>query len=103
EGNHPPPPGRKSAPRYLPSPTHLPGKTGRPLQPSHHGRLLYTPRPRNPQSESVSMPRLPRTLRLILLGGVTLAVLCAIAAGILVMSMWKRLPDVQTLRSIELQ
>src|SRR5690606_27552476 len=53
--------------------------------------------------ESVSMPRLPRTLRLILLGGVTLAVLGALAAGILVMSMWKRLPDVQTLRSIELQ
>ena len=49
------------------------------------------------------MPRLPRTLRLILLGGVTLAVLGAIAAAILVMSISSRLPDVQSLRTTELQ
>ena len=49
------------------------------------------------------MPRLPRTLRLILLGGVTLAVLGAIAAVLLVMSLSSRLPDVQTLRTTELQ
>ena len=49
------------------------------------------------------MPRLPRTLRLILLGGVTLAVLGAIAVAILVMSLSSRLPDVQTLRTTELQ
>ena len=49
------------------------------------------------------MPRLPRTLRLVLLGGVTLAVLGAIAVAILVMSLSSRLPDVQTLRTTELQ
>ncbi len=49
------------------------------------------------------MPRIPRTLRLILLGGVTLAVLGTIAVAILVMSLSARLPDVQTLRSTELQ
>ena len=49
------------------------------------------------------MPRLPRTLRLILLGGVTLAVLGAIAAAILIMSISSRLPDVQSLRTTELQ
>ena len=49
------------------------------------------------------MPRLPRTLRLILLGGVTLAVLGTIAAAILVMSISSRLPDVQSLRTTELQ
>jgi len=49
------------------------------------------------------MPRLPRTLRLILLGGVTLAILATIAAGLLVMSITAKLPDVQTLRTTELQ
>ena len=49
------------------------------------------------------MPRLPRTLRLILLGGVTLAVLGAIAVAIMVMSISSRLPDVQSLRTTELQ
>ena len=49
------------------------------------------------------MPRLPRTLRLILLGCVTLAVIGAIAIAILVMSISSRLPDVQTLRTTELQ
>ena len=49
------------------------------------------------------MPRLPRTLRLSLLGGVTLAVLGAIAAAILIMSISSRLPDVQSLRTTELQ
>ncbi|RZA20018.1 MAG: penicillin-binding protein 1A [Lysobacteraceae bacterium] len=49
------------------------------------------------------MPRLPRTLRLILLGGVTLAVLGAVAVAILVMSLSSRLPDVQSLRTTELQ
>ena len=49
------------------------------------------------------MPRLPRTLRLILLGGVTLAIVGAIAIAILVMSISSRLPDVQTLRTTELQ
>ena len=49
------------------------------------------------------MPRLPRTLRLILLGGVTLAVLGAIAVAILVTTLSSRLPDVQTLRTTELQ
>ena len=49
------------------------------------------------------MPRLPRTLRLILLGGVTLAAIGAIAAVLLVMSLSSRLPDVQTLRTTELQ
>ena len=49
------------------------------------------------------MPRLPRILRLILLGGVTLAVIGAIAVTVLVMSISSRLPDVQTLRTTELQ
>ena len=49
------------------------------------------------------MPRLPRTLRLILLGGITLAVLGAIAVAILVATLSSRLPDVQSLRTTELQ
>ena len=49
------------------------------------------------------MPRLPRTLRLILLGGVTLAVLGAISVAILLAVLSSRLPDVQTLRTTELQ
>ena len=49
------------------------------------------------------MPRLPRSLRLILLGGFTLAVLGAIAVAIMVASLSARLPDVQTLRTTELQ
>jgi len=49
------------------------------------------------------MPRLPRTLRLILLGGVTLAVIGAIALAILLATLSARLPDVQTLRNTELQ
>ena len=77
---------------------------GRPLHADpHRGGLLYTPRPRNPQSESVSMPRLPRTLRLILLGGVTLAVLGVVTLAILAAVVSSRLPDVQTLRDVEMQ
>ena len=49
------------------------------------------------------MPRLPRPLRWILLGSVTLALVGAIAAGILVYVVSARLPDVQSLRNIELQ
>ncbi|QIL19900.1 penicillin-binding protein 1A [Thermomonas sp. HDW16] len=49
------------------------------------------------------MPRIPRTLRLILLGGATLAVIGVIAITLLVMSISSRLPDVQTLRTTELQ
>ena len=49
------------------------------------------------------MPRLPRTLRLILLGGVTLAVLAVVTLAILAGVVSSRLPDVQTLRSTELQ
>jgi penicillin-binding protein 1A len=49
------------------------------------------------------MPRLPRTLRLILLGGVTLAVLGLVTLAILVAVVSSRLPDVQTLRNTELQ
>ncbi len=49
------------------------------------------------------MPRIPRLLRWILLGSVTLALIGAIAAGILVYVVSARLPDVQSLRNIELQ
>ncbi|MBP8615537.1 MAG: transglycosylase domain-containing protein, partial [Thermomonas sp.] len=49
------------------------------------------------------MPRLPRTLRLVLLGGVTLAVIGAIAIALLVASLSAKLPDVQALRTTELQ
>ena len=49
------------------------------------------------------MPRLPRTLRLILLGGVTLAIVGAIALAIVLATLSARLPDVQTLRTTELQ
>jgi penicillin-binding protein 1A len=49
------------------------------------------------------MPRLPRLLRWILLGSVTLALLAAIAVGILVYVVSARLPDVQSLRDIQLQ
>jgi len=49
------------------------------------------------------MPRIPRPLRWILLGSVTVALLGAIAAGILVYVVSARLPDVQSLRNIELQ
>ncbi|MGV8923032.1 MAG: penicillin-binding protein 1A [Thermomonas sp.] len=49
------------------------------------------------------MPRIPRLLRWILLGSVTLALIGAIAAGILVYVVSARLPDVQSLRTIELQ
>ena len=49
------------------------------------------------------MPRIPRLLRWILLGCVTLALIGAIAAGILVYVVSARLPDVQALRTIELQ
>ncbi len=49
------------------------------------------------------MPRLPRLLRWILLGSVTVGVLGAIAAGILVYVVSAKLPDVQSLRNIELQ
>ncbi|MEO6227434.1 MAG: penicillin-binding protein 1A [Thermomonas sp.] len=49
------------------------------------------------------MPRLPRLFRWILLGAVTLALLGTIAAGILVYVVSARLPDVQSLRNIELQ
>ena len=55
------------------------------------------------QSEPESMPRLPRTLRWLLLGSVTLALVGALAAGILVYVVSKRLPDVQSLRTTELQ
>ena len=49
------------------------------------------------------MPRLPRPLRWILLGAVTLALVATIAAGILIYTVSARLPDVQSLRNIELQ
>ena len=49
------------------------------------------------------MPRLPRPLRVFLLGSVTLALLGAIAAGILIYVVSSRLPDVQSLRTTELQ
>ncbi|MFS8136870.1 MAG: penicillin-binding protein 1A [Thermomonas sp.] len=49
------------------------------------------------------MPRLPRLLRWILLGSVTFALLGAIAAGILIYVVSAKLPDVQSLRNIELQ
>ncbi len=49
------------------------------------------------------MPRIPRLFRWILLGSVTLALIGAIAAGILVYVVSARLPDVQSLRNIELQ
>jgi len=49
------------------------------------------------------MPRVPRTLRLILLGGVTLAALGIVTLVILAAVVSSRLPDVQTLRSTELQ
>ncbi len=49
------------------------------------------------------MPRIPRPLRLFLLGSVTLSLLGAIAAGILVYVVSARLPDVQSLRTTELQ
>ncbi|MEO6154653.1 MAG: penicillin-binding protein 1A [Thermomonas sp.] len=49
------------------------------------------------------MPRLPRFLRWFLLGSVTFALIGVIAAGILVYVVSARLPDVQSLRNIELQ
>ncbi len=49
------------------------------------------------------MPRLPRALRLLLLGSVTLGLLAVLAAGILIYVVSSRLPDVQSLRTIELQ
>ena len=49
------------------------------------------------------MPRIPRPWRLFLLGSVTLSLLGAIAAGILVYVVSARLPDVQSLRTTELQ
>ena len=49
------------------------------------------------------MPRLPRPLRWLLLGAVTLALLGALVVGILLASVSSRLPDVQSLRNIELQ
>ena len=49
------------------------------------------------------MPRLPRPLRWFLLGTVTLALIGAISAAILVYVVSARLPDVQSLRTIELQ
>ena len=49
------------------------------------------------------MPRLPRPLRWLLLGAVTLVLLGAAVAGIVLYSVSSRLPDVQSLRNIELQ
>ncbi len=49
------------------------------------------------------MPRLPRFLRWFLLGAVTLALLGALVVAILVFTISSRLPDVQSLRNIELQ
>ncbi len=49
------------------------------------------------------MPRLPRPLRWLLLGAVTLVLLGAAVTGIVLYSVSSRLPDVQSLRNIELQ
>ena len=49
------------------------------------------------------MPRLPRFLRWLLLGAVALGLLAVIGVGILVASISSKLPDVQTLRDVELQ
>ncbi len=49
------------------------------------------------------MPRLPRPLRWFLLGSVTLALIGAISAAILIYVVSAKLPDVQSLRTIELQ
>lgn len=49
------------------------------------------------------MPRLPRLLRRLLLGAITLAVLGALAAVVLVLSISARLPDVEGLRDTQMQ
>lgn len=49
------------------------------------------------------MPRLPRFLRWLLLGIVTLGLVAAVAAGVVVYAISARLPDVQQLRTVELQ
>lgn len=49
------------------------------------------------------MPRIPRPLRLILLGFFAIGLVFTIAAGILIYVISARLPDVQSLRNIELQ
>ncbi|MBN8262125.1 MAG: transglycosylase domain-containing protein, partial [Xanthomonadales bacterium] len=49
------------------------------------------------------MPRLPRPLRWLLLGAVTLVLLGTAIVGIVLYSVSSRLPDVQNLRNIELQ
>ena len=49
------------------------------------------------------MPRLPRPLRWLLLGAVTLVLLGTAIVGIVLYSVSSRLPDVQSLRNIELQ
>ena len=49
------------------------------------------------------MPRLPRPLRWFLLGTVTLALIGAISAAIVIYVVSAKLPDVQSLRTIELQ
>jgi penicillin-binding protein 1A len=56
-----------------------------------------------PQSETVSMPRLPRYLRWFLLGAVTVSALGAVVFALLAWSVASRLPDVESLRTIELQ
>lgn len=49
------------------------------------------------------MPRIPRLLRWLLLGGIAACVAGLLALGIVVYAVSARLPDVQSLRSIELQ
>ncbi len=49
------------------------------------------------------MPRLPRLLRWLLLGAIAVCLAGGVALGIMVYAVSARLPDVQSLRSIELQ
>src|SRR5690606_20673338 len=88
----------KSVTPAEPSPTTCP--QGRP-QP--FPRVLYTLRPRNPQSGSCLMPRFRRWLRWLLALFVALALAGAIAAGALYYIVSSKLPDVQSLREMELQ
>src|SRR5690606_4191381 len=55
------------------------------------------------QSETAPMPRIPRFLRWFLLGGVAVFLVGAAVLGIMVYTVSARLPDVQSLRDIEMQ
>lgn len=76
-----------------------------PLSPSPPAELgvIYTLRPRNLQSESVSMPRFRRWLGWSLAAIVVLLLLAGVAATVGYHALESKLPDVQTLKQIELQ